>query len=180
MDRYAARQCGGAGSHIDRGSNAARRRQNGHRQFASGSGGATPNRWKFASLIFALGIIGTGDGGADAGGSGAYAIGEALRWPVGLARRLKEARAFYATLAVATVGFTILNILPFDPIRALYWSAVINGIMVEPIIAVMMRLATNRQVMTCFTLAPWLQVIGWLIAVVMAVCVVGLIATWII
>ena len=113
-------------------------------------------------------------------GGSAYAIGEAMRWPVGLARRPKEARAFYATLAVATVGGTILNFLPFDPMRALYWSAVINGIMVAPIIVVMMNLATSRRVMARFTLSPWLRVIGWLTTVVMAFCVVGLITTWII
>jgi Mn2+/Fe2+ NRAMP family transporter len=73
-----------------------------------------------------------------------------------------------------------LNFLPFNPIRALYWSAVINGIMVAPIIVVMMKLATNRQVMTRFTLSPWLRVIGWLTAIVMAFCVVGLIATWVV
>ena len=60
------------------------------------------------------------------------------------------------------------------------WSAVINGVMVAPIIVVMMNLATNRRVMTRFTLTPWLRVVGWLTAVVMAFCVVGLIASWII
>ena len=140
-----------------------------------------PIAGEFAALIFALGIIGTGLMAVPVlAGSAAYAIGEALRWPVGLARRPKEARAFYATLAVATVGGTILNFLPFNPIRALYWSAVINGIMVAPVIVVMMKLATNRRVMTRFTLSPWLRVIGWLTAIVMAFCVVGLVATWII
>ena len=125
-----------------------------------------PIAGEFASLIFALGIIGTGLMAVPVlAGSAAYAIGEALRWPVGLARRPKEARAFYATLAVATVGGTVLNFLPVDPIRALYWSAVINGIMVAPVIVVMMNLATNRRVMTQFTLSPWLRVIGWLTAV---------------
>ena len=140
-----------------------------------------PIAGEFASLIFALGIIGTGLMAVPVlAGSAAYAIGEALRWPVGLARRPKEARAFYVTLAVATAGGTVLNFLPFDPMRALYWSAVINGIMVAPIIVVMMNLATNRRVMTRFTLSPWLRVVGWLTAVVMAFCVVGLIATWVI
>jgi len=135
----------------------------------------------FAYLIFALGIIGTGLMAVPVlAGSAAYAIGEALRWPVGLARRPKEARAFYATLTVATVGGVVLNFLPIDPMRALFWSAVINGIMVAPIIVVMMNLATNRRVMTRFTLTPWLRVVGWLTAVVMALCVVGLIASWII
>ena len=140
-----------------------------------------PIAGEFASLIFALGIIGTGLMAVPVlACSAAYAIGEALRWPVGLARRPKEAWAFYATLAVATAGGTVLNFLPFDPIRALYWSAVINGITVAPIIVVMMNLATNRRVMTQFTLSPWLRAVGWLTAVVMAFCVVGLIATWVI
>ena len=139
-----------------------------------------PIAGEFAYLIFALGIIGTGLMAVPVlAGSAAYAIGEALRWRVGLARRPKEARAFYATLAVATVGGVVLNFLPVDPMRALFWSAVINGIMVAPIIVVMMNLATNRKVMTRFTLTPWLRVVGWLTAVVMAFCVVGLIASWI-
>jgi Mn2+/Fe2+ NRAMP family transporter len=64
--------------------------------------------------------------------------------------------------------------------RALYWSAVINGVMVGPIIIVMMKLATSRQVMKQFTLSPWLRAVGWLTAAVMALCVVGLFATWVI
>lgn len=140
-----------------------------------------PIAGEFAYLIFALGIVGTGLMAVPVlAGSAAYAIGEALRWPVGLARRPNEARAFYATLAVATVGGVILNFLPIDPMRALFWSAVINGIMVAPIIVVMMNLATTRQVMTRFTLTPWLRVVGWLTAVVMTSCVVGLAASWII
>jgi Mn2+/Fe2+ NRAMP family transporter len=140
-----------------------------------------PIAGEFASLIFALGIIGTGLMAVPVlAGSAAYAIGEALRWPVGLARRPKEARAFYTTLVVATAGGTVLNFLPVDPMRALYWSAVINGVMVAPIIVVMMNLATSRRVMARFTLSPWLGVIGWLTAIVMAFCVLGLIATWVV
>ena len=140
-----------------------------------------PIAGEFASLVFALGIIGTGLMAVPVlAGSAAYAIGEALRWPVGLARRPKEAWAFYATLAVATTGGMVLNFLPFDPMRALYWSAVINGVMVGPIIIVMMNLATSRQVMKQFTLSPWLRAVGWLTAAVMALCVVGLFATWVI
>jgi Mn2+/Fe2+ NRAMP family transporter len=110
-------------------------------------------------------------------GSAAYAIGEALRWPVGLARKPKQARAFYGTLALATGIGTLINFLPVDPIRALYWSAVINGVMAAPIIAVMMNLASNPRVMGRFTLSSWLKIIGWITATVMALCVVGLVAS---
>jgi len=137
-----------------------------------------PMAGAFAYLIFALGIIGTGLMAVPVlAGSAAYAIGEALRWPVGLGRRPKEARAFYTTLAIATAGGTMLNFLPVDPIRALYWSAVINGVAVAPIIVVMMNLATSRRVVARFTLSPWLRVIGWLTVVIMGLCVVGLIVS---
>ena len=68
-------------------------------------------------------------------------------------------------------------LVPFDPMRARYWSAVINGIIVAPVIVVMMKLTTNREVMARFTLSAWLHAIGWLTAVVMAFCVVGLVVS---
>ncbi len=137
-----------------------------------------PLAGEFAFLIFALGIIGTGFMAVPVlAGSAAYAIGEALRWPVGLARQPKEARAFYATLVVATAVGTAINFVPIDPIRALYWSAVINGVMAAPIIIVMMNLASSRSVMGRFTLSPWLRIVGWITAGVMASCVLGLFGT---
>jgi Mn2+/Fe2+ NRAMP family transporter len=137
-----------------------------------------PLAGEFAYLIFALGILGTGFMAVPAlAGSAAYAVGEALRWPVGLARQPKEARAFYATLVVATAAGSAINFLPVDPIRALYWSAVINGVMAAPIIVVMMNLASSGRVMARFTLTPWLHVMGWITAAIMALCVVGLFVT---
>ena len=137
-----------------------------------------PIAGEFAYLIFALGIIGTGFMAVPVlAGSSAYAIGEAFRWPVGLARKPKEARAFYATLALATAVGILINFLPVEPIRALYWSAVINGVMAAPVIVVMMNLASDRRVMARFTLSPWLSIVGWITAGVMAVCVIGLFGT---
>ena len=139
-----------------------------------------PIAGELAFLIFALGIIGTGFMAVPVlAGSAAYAVGEALRWPVGLARRPKAARAFYLTLAAATAIGTIINFLPIDPIRALYWSAVINGVMAAPIIVVMMNLASDPRVMGRFTLPLWMRVIGWITAAVMAFCVIGLFGTMI-
>ena len=132
----------------------------------------------FAFLVFALGIIGTGFLAVPVlAGSAAYAIGEALHWPVGLARKPKHAQAFYSTLIAATVIGTIINFLPVDPIRALYWSAVINGVLAAPVIAMMLLLASSRRAMGEFTLSLPLKLLGWLSAGVMAVCVVGLFAT---
>ncbi|MGH7155458.1 MAG: NRAMP family divalent metal transporter, partial [Acetobacteraceae bacterium] len=135
-----------------------------------------PVAGEFAYLIFALGIIGTGMMAVPVlAGSAAYAVGEALRWPVGLARQPKEARAFYGTLALATVIGILLNFAPIDPIRALFWSAVINGVMAAPIIVAMMLLADNPKVMGDFTLSPALRVVGWIAAAAMTACVAGLI-----
>ena len=139
-----------------------------------------PIAGEFAFLIFAFGIIGTGFMAAYSvlAGSAAYAVGEALRWPVGPARQPKAAHAFYATLAVATALGTAISLLPVDPIRALDWSAVVNGIMVAPIIAVMMNSGQQPSRDGAFHLvALWLKIVGWITAAVMALCVVGLFAS---
>jgi NRAMP (natural resistance-associated macrophage protein)-like metal ion transporter len=137
-----------------------------------------PLAGRFAFLIFALGIIGTGFLAVPVlAGSAAYAIGEARKWPVGLARKPMEAKAFYCTLAVATVVGTIINFMPVDPVKALYWSAVINGIMAAPIMVLMMMLASRRSVMGQFTLSVPLKIVGWLATVVMGLGVLGLVAT---
>jgi Mn2+/Fe2+ NRAMP family transporter len=83
----------------------------------------------FAEAIFALGVIGTDLLSVPVlAGSAVYAVLEARKWPTGLARRPMEAKAFYAVICIATIGGMIMNFTPIDPIRALYWSAVINGV----------------------------------------------------
>lgn len=110
-------------------------------------------------------------------GSAAYAIGEARKWPVGLARKPMEAKAFYCALTIASIIGIIINFLPVDPIRALYWSAVINGILAAPIMTLMLLLASRRDVMGRFTLSVPLKIIGWIATLAMSLAVVGLIAT---
>ena len=84
----------------------------------------------FSEAIFALGIVGTGLLAIPVlAGATAYAVGEGRRWPVGLARRPKEAAAFYAVLALSAGIGIALNFMPIEPISALYWSAVINGVL---------------------------------------------------
>ncbi len=137
-----------------------------------------PVAGQFAFLVFALGIIGTGFLAVPVlAGSAAYAIGEARKWPVGLARKPMQARAFYGTLTIATLIGTIINFLPVDPIRALYWSAVINGALAAPIMTLMMLLASNRGVMGRFTLSVPLKLVGWAATLAMALSVAGLVAT---
>ena len=133
----------------------------------------------FAFAIFALGIIGTGLLAVPVlAGSAAYAVGEAMHWRVGLARRPGRARAFYGTIAVATLVGAALNFTPLDPIKALFWSAVINGVAAVPVMVMIMLMASRRQVMGQFTLKPLLATLGWIATGVMAVAAIGMFVTW--
>jgi len=99
---------------------------------------------------------------------------------VGLARQWYQARAFYGTIAVATLIGTIMNFLPIDPIKALFWSAVINGVVAVPIMAIMMLIATRHRVMGEFRLSPRLRFMGWLSTAAMALAALGMIGSWIV
>src|SRR6476659_4093592 len=103
-----------------------------------------PLAGELAFALFALGIIATGMLAVPVlASSAAYAVAEAFGWPEGLERHWREARGFYAIVAVATLFGTALSFTPIDPMKALYWSAVINGVVSVPIMAAMMRLATD-------------------------------------
>jgi len=133
----------------------------------------------FAFTIFALGIIGTGLLALPVlAGSAAYTVGESLRVPVGLAQRPGRARPFYATIAVATVLGAVLNFTALDPVKALFWSAVINGVVAVPVMTMIMLMGSRRKVMGRFMLGPWLMGLGWLATLVMAAAAVGMFATW--
>ncbi|MBL9033226.1 MAG: divalent metal cation transporter [Rhodospirillaceae bacterium] len=132
----------------------------------------------FAATLFALGIVGTGLLAVPVlGSSAAYAIGEALRWPVGLAQRPRKAKAFYGTLVVATLVGAGLNFTPVPPMKALYWAAILNGIVAAPVLLIMMLLSARRDVMGEFTVGGPLRVFGWLTTGLMAASVVALAAT---
>jgi NRAMP (natural resistance-associated macrophage protein)-like metal ion transporter len=133
----------------------------------------------FAFIIFALGIIGTGLLAVPVlAGSSAYAVGEMLHWKVGLARLAKDAPGFYGVLAVATLVGIGLNMTPIDPIKALYWSAVVNGIVAVPVMVITMLMVANRKVMGEFDVHGGLWALGWVSTVAMGLCVIGMFATW--
>jgi Mn2+/Fe2+ NRAMP family transporter len=137
-----------------------------------------PVAGRFAFLLFGLGIIGTGLLAVPVlAGSSAYAVGEALRWPVGLERKPRSARAFYAVIAASTLIGVLLNVVHLDPVKALFWSAVVNGAVAAPLMVMIMILASRRQVMGKFTL-PWrLKLLGWSATGVMAAVTLGMFAT---
>ncbi|MGI4789139.1 MAG: NRAMP family divalent metal transporter [Janthinobacterium lividum] len=138
-----------------------------------------PIAGRFAFLLFALGIIGTGLLALPVlAGSAAYAVGEALRWQVGLNNTPSHAKRFYGVLALATVLGLGLSLVHLDPIKALFWSAVINGVVAVPIMILMMVMTENSEVMGEFTLKARQKVLGWLATAVMLAAAVGLFATW--
>ena len=137
-----------------------------------------PVAGRFAFTIFALGIIGTGLLAIPVlAGSAAYALGEARKWPIGLARRPMEAKAFYATITLATVVGTVVEFSPINPIKALYWSAVINGVVSCPVMLTMMLMTARSDIMGENTIHGPLRWIGWLATGVMTVAVAGMIFT---
>jgi Mn2+/Fe2+ NRAMP family transporter len=131
-----------------------------------------------AFTLFAAGIIGTGMLAVPVlAGSAAYAVAEAFDWKTGLDRKLFQAKEFYAMLTVATIGGTILDFTPIDPIKALFWSAVINGFIAVPIMAVMMVLAQRPEVMGDFVVRPRLRALGWAATLVMLAAAIAMVIT---
>jgi Mn2+/Fe2+ NRAMP family transporter len=97
-----------------------------------------------------------------------------------LARQWYQARAFYATIAIATAIGVVMNYLPIDPMKMLFWSAVINGVAAVPIMAMMMLIGTRTKVMGRFTLPPALRWLGWIATAVMAIAALAMIASWLV
>lgn len=128
-------------------------------------------------MTTALGILGTGLLAIPVlAGSAAYAVGEARRWTVGLARQPLEAKAFYATLAAAVVIGAGLNFAGVNPMKALYWSAVVNGVVAVPVLAFMVLMAGSRRIMGKFTVGAVLTTIGWLAVGLMAASITAMVA----
>jgi NRAMP (natural resistance-associated macrophage protein)-like metal ion transporter len=131
----------------------------------------------FAEIIFALGIVGTGLLAIPVlAGSTAYAVGEGRQWPVGLARKPKEAVAFYTVLAISAAIGIALNFTSINPISALYWSAVINGVLAVPVMVLLMIMSRRKDVMGRFVIGGPLYWLGWLSTGAMLLSVVAMVA----
>ncbi|GGB43447.1 iron transporter [Sphingomonas metalli] len=135
-----------------------------------------PVAGRFAFLLFSLGIIGTGLLAVPVlAGSAAYAIGESRGWKCGLDQRPWEAVGFYAVITLATLLGIAIDWSSLDPIKALFWSAVINGVVAVPIMAAMMLVVSRRSAMGKFTASPRLLFFGWTATAVMAAAAVAMI-----
>jgi NRAMP (natural resistance-associated macrophage protein)-like metal ion transporter len=140
---------------------------------AQAAGALRPLAGNFAFTIFAVGILGVGLVGVPVlAGSGAYALAEAMGWAYGLERPLAEAREFYAVIAVSVFAGLAIQYSPIGPMRALFWSAVINGIVAVPLMAVVIVLASKRSVMGSLRAGWFLVALGWTATALMGVAVV--------
>lgn len=137
-----------------------------------------PIAGEFAFLLFAAGIIGTGLLAVPVlAGSAAYAMAGAFGWEKGLEQKPLAAKRFYAIIAVSTMIGIGLGFAPIDPIKALYWSAVINGVISVPIMFIMMLMASRTDVMASFVINKKLKWLGWLATIVMTIAVVAMFVT---
>jgi Mn2+/Fe2+ NRAMP family transporter len=128
----------------------------------------------FAFGLFSLSIISTGLLSIPAlAGSAASAIGESLQWKVGLRHKPAEARAFYTTLLGATAIGVLINVSAMNPLRALFWSAVLNGIVAVPMMITVMLISANRNLMGKFRISGKLRLMGWIATGVMALASAG-------
>jgi NRAMP (natural resistance-associated macrophage protein)-like metal ion transporter len=132
----------------------------------------------FAFALFALGIVGTGLLAVPVlAGSAAYAVGETMQWTSSLESRPGKARGFYAVIAVATLAGTAMNFVDINPIKALFWTAVINGVIAVPMLAAVMLIAAREKAMGRFAISGPLRAMGWITTGVMAACVLGMAVT---
>lgn len=134
-----------------------------------------PLAGRLATWLFAAGIIGTGLLAVPVlAGSAAYGVGEAFRWKPSLEKKPHQAKAFYGVIAAATITGLALNFMHFDPIKALFWAAVVNGVVAVPLMVVIMLMGSNSRVMGRFVLPRVLKIFGWLATGVMLAAACGL------
>ena len=123
----------------------------------------------FAFILFALGILGVGMIGVPVlAGSGAYALAEAMNWRWGLERKPQDARGFYGVIAVSVLAGLVIQYSPISPMRALFWSAVINGVVAVPLMVVIILLASRQSVMGAFISGRTTLILGWIATGVMS------------
>jgi Mn2+/Fe2+ NRAMP family transporter len=128
-----------------------------------------PHAGFLARLLFTLGIVGTGLLAVPIfSASSSYAISELLGWKEGLNNKPQRAKAFYATMVVSTLVGLLINYLGINPIRALVYAAVLNGIVAAPLIAALLPLASNKTIMGEHVSPLWSKLLGWLTFVLMA------------
>ena len=132
-----------------------------------------------ATFLFAIGLIGAGLLAVPVlTGSAAYAVAETFGWPSGLDEKPRHAVKFYAVIAASTLVGVAIDFLGINPIKALFWTAVINGVVAPPLLVVVMLVANNKRVMGARTNGVFTNIVGWLAAVVMFAAATAMFVTW--
>ena len=138
----------------------------------------SPFAGRFATLLFAIGIIGTGLLAIPVlAGSTSYAISESLGWKEGLYRKLRQARAFYGVIAVSIVVGILINFIGINPIKALIYSAIANGIVAPVIIVCIVHISSSKKIMGHFKNSLFTKLVGWTIALLMGITAVAAIVS---
>jgi NRAMP (natural resistance-associated macrophage protein)-like metal ion transporter len=132
-----------------------------------------------ATVLFAIGLIGAGLLAIPVlTGSAGYAVAETFRWPSGLDEKPRDAKKFYAVIAASTIVGVIIDFAGINPISALFWTAVINGVVAPPLLVVVMLIANNKRVMGRRTNGFLTNIIGWLTAAIMFAAAIAMFLTW--
>ncbi len=138
-----------------------------------------PLAGNFATVLFGIGLIGAGLLAVPVlTGSAAYAVAETFGWASGLDEKPRHAKKFYAVIAASTIVGVVIDFAGINPISALFWTAVINGVVAPPLLVVIMLVANNKSVMGERTNGPWTNVLGWFATVVMFAAAIGMFVTW--
>lgn len=130
--------------------------------------------WAFS--LFAIGIIGTGFLAVPIlAGSGAYALSELMNWNSGLEEEFSRAKGFYLVISFSIIVGLAMNFLGINPIKALYWSAFLNGIIALPLLAIIMKIGGDKKIMGKETNPGWVRICGWAAVVSMLLAVIVMI-----
>ena len=133
----------------------------------------------FATVLFGIGLIGAGLLAIPVlTGSAAYAVAETFGWPSGLDEKPRDAKRFYGVIAASTLVGVLIDFAGINPIKALFWTAVINGVVAPPLLVVVMLVSNNKRVMGARTNGIFTNIIGWIAAAVMFAAAVAMFATW--
>ena len=138
-----------------------------------------PLAGSLAKVLFAVGLVGAGFLAVPVRtGSAAYAVAETFGWRSGLDEKPRRAKRFYGFIALSTLVGVLIDLIGINPITALFWTAVINGVIAPPLLVVVMLVSNNKRVVGERTNGVWTNVVGWLAAVIMFAAAIGMFLTW--
>jgi len=138
-----------------------------------------PHAGQIAQALFAVGIVGLGLMAVPIfAGSASYALAETFGWREGLFRRPSDAKPFYGVMAAAILVGIAINLVGINPMKALVYTAVINGVVAVPLIFIILLIGSNRRIMGEYTSGFWSNLFGWITFLAMAAAAVLMFATW--